>query len=177
LISSSYPARRPRKLDSHLGRYPELETAEKIARQPVQKVTQPAITKAAAGTIEDVAVAEFAEGGWVKQRRFNRDSCVLLLFVEGNRFCHRIGREHKSNHIYIVCRLAAGQMVQKCTDPDCAGFESDPRPIPDDILDGLRRAYSPEGTWTSQTPKKVPLDKIDFDEILKEVEERLEAPD
>jgi hypothetical protein len=161
----------------HAVGYPELGTVERAVRQHFRRAAEPAIKKATAGTIEDVVIAEFTEGGWVKQRRFNRDSGVLLLFVEGNRFCHRIGREHKSNHIYIVCRLAAGQMVQKCTDPDCAGFESEPRPIPDDILDGLRRAYSPEGTWTSQTPNKIPLDKIDFEEVLKEVEETLEAPD
>ena len=39
-------------------------------------------------------------------------------------WCANIGREHQSNHVYFVVRR--GCLIQKCTDPDCDGFESEP---------------------------------------------------
>jgi hypothetical protein len=48
--------------------------------------------------------------------------------VGGKRFCHRIGREHKSNHTMMVADLARGVCYQRCHDPDCRSADySGPR--------------------------------------------------
>lgn len=39
-------------------------------------------------------------------------------------WCANIGREHRSNHVWFAIRRDC--LVQKCTDPECAGFESEP---------------------------------------------------
>jgi hypothetical protein len=59
---------------------------------------------------------------------------VIVYNISGNRFCEIIGRQHKSNHVmYIVdCRTAC--YYQKCHDPDCRGFRSPIRPLPEDTI-------------------------------------------
>lgn len=45
----------------------------------------------------------------------------------GSRYCHRVGREHKSNHVYFV--VTAAGVHQRCFDPACKGFKSDAQPL------------------------------------------------
>ena len=48
-------------------------------------------------------------------------SRAWLTFQMANyRWCERIGRAHKSNHIYIEVHVQRGQWRQRCHDPDCA---------------------------------------------------------
>ena len=44
------------------------------------------------------------------------------------RYCNNIGRQHKSNNVYFVMKAKEKQfeMTQRCYDPDCRGFESNP---------------------------------------------------
>ncbi|KAL4186817.1 hypothetical protein AMTRI_Chr09g35980 [Amborella trichopoda] len=55
---------------------------------------------------------------------------LMIYNIIGNRFCERIGREHKSNHVMYVVDFRKAGYYQKCYDPDCRGFRSPLRPIP-----------------------------------------------
>ncbi|KII67584.1 DNA-directed primase/polymerase protein [Thelohanellus kitauei] len=46
--------------------------------------------------------------------------------VKGSRYCHRVGREHKSNNIYIIVDTLNCDTYQKCYDVDCKNFVSQP---------------------------------------------------
>jgi hypothetical protein len=46
--------------------------------------------------------------------------------ISGSRYCRRVAREHKSNHIMFEVNLQRGFAVQKCWDPDCRGYRSPP---------------------------------------------------
>ncbi|CAH8549513.1 unnamed protein product [Schistosoma bovis] len=60
----------------------------------------------------------------------------LAMKVEKLRFCERVNRSHKSNHIILVFDLINGCYYQKCLDPDCrlVDFRSSSMPIPADCL-------------------------------------------
>ena len=49
----------------------------------------------------------------------------------GYKYCARIQRHHKSNNVIFVADLVTREMFQKCFDPDCAQFCSDPWDIPE----------------------------------------------
>lgn len=53
----------------------------------------------------------------------------LTFQVRGTRYCQRVGREHKSNNVYLVVDLDKRTFVQKCFDPDCAAYRSPPFPV------------------------------------------------
>jgi hypothetical protein len=65
-------------------------------------------------------------------------------------------------------------MVQKCTDIDCKGYESESVEIPEDILSELRRKYAENVAFTSQKPKSI---KLDMESILAEIERDLSESD
>jgi hypothetical protein len=128
--------------------YPELGTVEKVARQPVKKVTQPALTKAAAGTIKELAVAEFAEaGGSSSGGSTGAAACC----------CSSRG---------ITSATESGGSTNRITCTSCAGLPRDrwSRNALTPTAPGSSRtrgrfpmtywtasgAYSPEGPWTSQ---------------------------
>ena len=43
--------------------------------------------------------------GRIRQWRHCADSAQLLYDIAGSRWCGRVGREHRSNHVYYTCRL------------------------------------------------------------------------
>ncbi|GET91741.1 hypothetical protein, conserved [Leishmania tarentolae] len=51
----------------------------------------------------------------------------LTFSVRGTRYCQNIGREHKSNNVYLVVDMERRTYVQKCFDPDCASYRSPSR--------------------------------------------------
>ncbi|PHJ22128.1 herpesviridae ul52 ul70 dna primase, partial [Cystoisospora suis] len=57
---------------------------------------------------------------------FFRDSSTAVVTLQGNRFCERIGRPHKSNAVKLVINVKEGLFYQKCFDIDCSGFRSTP---------------------------------------------------
>ncbi|XP_022865174.1 DNA-directed primase/polymerase protein [Olea europaea var. sylvestris] len=59
---------------------------------------------------------------------------LMVYSMSKNRYCERIGRQHKSNHVIYVVDLRRAAYYQKCHDPDCRGYRSPIRPIPDDVL-------------------------------------------
>ena len=60
----------------------------------------------------------------------------LTLFLGGTRYCHRVGRHHRSNGVFWRVALAGGPGVawQECLDPECRGFRSPDFPIPEGVL-------------------------------------------
>ncbi|KAG7014744.1 DNA-directed primase/polymerase protein [Cucurbita argyrosperma subsp. argyrosperma] len=59
---------------------------------------------------------------------------LIVYSMSRNRYCERIGREHKSNHVMYVVDLRRAAYYQKCHDPDCRGYRSPLRPTPIDSI-------------------------------------------
>ncbi|CAH8522283.1 unnamed protein product [Heterobilharzia americana] len=60
----------------------------------------------------------------------------LSVKVNKLRFCERIGRSHKSNHVILIFDFVNGCYYQKCLDPECrlVDFRSPSMPIPGEFL-------------------------------------------
>ncbi|XP_072987088.1 uncharacterized protein [Typha latifolia] len=58
---------------------------------------------------------------------------LMVYSMSRSRYCERIGREHKSNHVIYVVDLQKAGYYQKCHDPDCRGYRSPLRPLPLDV--------------------------------------------
>jgi hypothetical protein len=152
-------------LQPHLIGYPDLQIPTKPER--VLRPMQPRPSEKPS-CIDEFAIATLATGGWITRRKWNAETNTLNLIVEGTRFCRRIGREHRSNHIYLACRIDFGTIVQKCTDPDCRGFASEVVEIPQEMLDQLRQTYAPTQLFTSQRVKPIKSKRAEMEEILAE---------
>ncbi|KAK8714757.1 hypothetical protein V6N13_042106 [Hibiscus sabdariffa] len=59
---------------------------------------------------------------------------LVIYSMSRNRYCERIGREHKSNHVMYIVDMRRAAYYQKCYDPDCKGYRSPLRPIPSDCV-------------------------------------------
>ncbi|KAJ1404412.1 Herpesviridae UL52/UL70 DNA primase, partial [Sesbania bispinosa] len=55
---------------------------------------------------------------------------LMVYSMTKNRYCERIGRQHKSNNVIYVVDLRRAVYYQKCHDPDCRGYRSPLRQIP-----------------------------------------------
>jgi hypothetical protein len=62
---------------------------------------------------------------------------TITYQVTGTKFCHRIGRHHKSNNVMYEANLNQGFVIQKCWDPDCRGYRSPPHFIPQNSIPNL----------------------------------------
>ncbi|OHT08410.1 hypothetical protein TRFO_23091 [Tritrichomonas foetus] len=114
--------------------------------------------------IQDFALSVFAPSGMIRSAQYSPEFRSLTFIIKGCRYCHRIGREHKSNSIYLVVRLSDATIVQKCFDPDCRGFESDPIQIPEPIYNQLRDQYLNVPQELDILPKKVNPQKLNIAE-------------
>lgn len=59
---------------------------------------------------------------------------LMVYSMSRNRYCERIGRQHKSNHVMYVVDIRRGNYYQKCHDPDCRGYRSPLRPVPNGVI-------------------------------------------
>ena len=123
----------------HCLRYPEEATVKWNSSSYDGKITMPDLKQSdlQCTGIESFALSVFAPNGTIRNARYSPDFKTITFLINGCRYCHRIGREHKSNGIYLVVRLSSATIVQKCFDPDCRGFESSPVPIPENIFHSL----------------------------------------
>ena len=48
----------------------------------------------------------------------------------GSHACQRIGRSHRSNHVFYVVDFESGHYCQKCHDPECSHWRSPWLPLP-----------------------------------------------
>ncbi|XP_047971083.1 DNA-directed primase/polymerase protein isoform X3 [Salvia hispanica] len=75
---------------------------------------------------------------------------LIVYSMSRNRYCERIGREHKSNHVIYVVDLRRALYYQKCHDPDCRGYRSPLREVPEDAIpDPVSFCNLPRGNDTS----------------------------
>ncbi len=61
-----------------------------------------------------------------------RSHCILVG-IANNRWCGNIGRQHRSNGIFVVADLEAGVWYQRCHDPSCHDYRSPAMPLPADV--------------------------------------------
>nr|XP_017225176.1 PREDICTED: DNA-directed primase/polymerase protein-like [Daucus carota subsp. sativus] len=59
---------------------------------------------------------------------------IMVYNMSKNRYCERIGRQHKSNHVIYVVDIRKASYYQKCHDPDCRGYRSPLRPVPEEFV-------------------------------------------
>lgn len=69
--------------------------------------------------------------GYVRCWFYFPQSELLVYEIANNRFCHNIGREHKSNGVMYVANLKLAVYYQKCHDSDCQDYRSNPIPLPE----------------------------------------------
>ncbi|KAJ8752941.1 hypothetical protein K2173_008676 [Erythroxylum novogranatense] len=69
---------------------------------------------------------------------------LMVYSMSKNRYCERIGREHKSNNVMYVVDLRSAVFYQKCYDPDCRGYRSPLRPIPTSTIPDVSFFYNSE---------------------------------
>lgn len=55
---------------------------------------------------------------------------MVVYNISGNRYCERIGRHHKSNHVMYIVDFRIAGYYQKCHDPECKCYKSSVKPIP-----------------------------------------------
>ncbi|OVA02115.1 DNA primase [Macleaya cordata] len=84
--------------------------------------------------VESIASTGNVSGGKIRSWYWFSDYGVMVYSMSRNRYCERIGREHKSNHVMYIVDFKRAVYYQKCYDPDCKGYRSPIRPIPMDVI-------------------------------------------
>ena len=97
----------------------------------------------------DDKISSFASHGNIsgKIRRWYWFSAhgYIIYSMSKSRYCERIGREHKSNHVMYIVDFQRGGYYQKCYDPDCRGYRSPVRQVPWDVLSNCYDIVNQEG--------------------------------
>lgn len=88
---------------------------------------------------------------------------LMVYSMSRNRFCERIGRQHKSNNVMYVVDLQKAGYYQKCYDPDCKGYRSPMRPVPAEVFPDYNYMKA-EG----QNGNESPMDSCQKDEWWRE---------
>ncbi|KYQ92902.1 hypothetical protein DLAC_05493 [Tieghemostelium lacteum] len=91
--------------------------------------------------------------GWIKS--ITTDASFINYQIGGNKYCENIKRQHKSNHIYFIVNLSKKTLVQRCFDPDCKNFISNPIDI---------QSYLPS---SELKPLDIDFDNYEFDDEIK----------
>jgi DNA-directed primase/polymerase protein len=76
--------------------------------------------------------------GQVRGRLFFSTPPRIQYSIASNRFCGNIGREHKSNHVFVTADLQQGHLFQQCLDPSCKGYRSEPMIIPEGLIASMQ---------------------------------------
>lgn len=71
--------------------------------------------------------------GKIRRKIFFSSSFFIVYEIQNFRYCHNIGREHKSNNIKYVVDLNRLTYYQKCFDPDCGEYKSKHFNLPEEI--------------------------------------------
>ena len=83
----------------------------------------------------DSFISSLIGSGWIRQWKYYADTDTLLYDIGGSRWCGRVGREHRSNHVYYTCHLARGVVQQGCHDPACRGWRGAETQLPGRVGD------------------------------------------
>ncbi|XP_020287542.1 DNA-directed primase/polymerase protein-like [Pseudomyrmex gracilis] len=82
----------------------------------------------------DKYIRDLVNPGKIRVVRYSDKEKTLRYEICGNRYCENIGRNHKSNNIYLIVNLNKKELYQKCHDADCSSFVSTPKRLPDEIV-------------------------------------------
>lgn len=84
----------------------------------------------------DKCINDLVSPGRIYRATFFPEKKIVVYDITGNRFCHNIGREHKSNNVMYVVNVETLSYYQKCYDPDCSNFKSETKrlPVTEDIF-------------------------------------------
>ncbi|KAK4726573.1 hypothetical protein R3W88_031490 [Solanum pinnatisectum] len=93
---------------------------------------------------------------------------LMVYSMSRNRFCERIGRQHKSNHVMYVVDLQSCVYYQKCYDPDCRGYRSPLRPVPDNAIPHSSISFNLPGHNLDEEQPTVTCDTSIFSSCKKE---------
>lgn len=74
-------------------------------------------------------------GGGINSVTTVGEDSLIYAIKGGYKYCDNIGRHHKSNNVMLVVELEKRRIHQKCFDPDCRGFRSQSRPIPEIVFE------------------------------------------
>ena len=95
-------------------------------------------------------------------------SVTLAVGIAGRRYCHNVGREHKSNGVYWIVRAATGDAVLRCHDPDCSGKQSRPFALPREALQELGVSSAVPSSPTLHAPAAMARDLNEANHLARE---------
>ncbi|CAL1269321.1 unnamed protein product [Larinioides sclopetarius] len=74
--------------------------------------------------------------GFIRKWSYLQTDDILVYEIGNYRFCHNIGRHHKSNNIMIVVDMKRKNYYQKCHDPECRAqcYKSASQSLPENII-------------------------------------------
>ena len=93
------------------------------------------------------------KGGTWSNVSIDSSNCkIIYQMSKANRWCDCVGREHRSNGIFIVASWSRGVFWQRCWDAECrsSDFRSNEFPIPAIALESCRSGPSmdPDEEWS-----------------------------
>ena len=68
-----------------------------------------------------------------------------ITFESTSRYCERIGKEHRSNHVCFVVDLERKTVRQRCFDDDCKGYDGKKYILSQSVLDVLKGSAERDG--------------------------------
>ena len=94
---------------------------------------------------------------------------TILYVVGGSKHCENVGREHKSNGIYLVVNLITMTVKQKCYDHDCHGFSSKEIPLDPQLISSILELQSQKyASYDKSNQPKLEQPFISDDSLSKE---------
>ncbi|KAK4307002.1 hypothetical protein Pmani_021211 [Petrolisthes manimaculis] len=81
----------------------------------------------------DRFIDQVVSPGYIRIWYYFSHGALIVYEIAQHRYCYNIGRHHRSNGIMYVVDLKTETYYQKCHDPDCRGFKSPPKRLPDDV--------------------------------------------
>ena len=72
--------------------------------------------------------------GYIRACKVNAAGTVATFSLGGNRYCERVGRQHRHNNVLVVCEVYNGVWYRRCLDPDCRAYCAPRHPIPAEFL-------------------------------------------
>ncbi|XP_020220222.2 DNA-directed primase/polymerase protein isoform X2 [Cajanus cajan] len=114
--------------------------------------------------------------GKIQSWYFFSEFGLMVYSMTKNRYCERIGRQHKSNNVIYVVDLRMAVYYQKCHDPECRGYRSPMRQIPvhvfsnpSDVIDsfGLLDDEQPvDDKWRHQLDDNKEQSSLQYEDIV-----------
>ena len=73
---------------------------------------------------------QFNQAAAISKVSIAQDNKCIFFDVTGSRYCRSIGREHKSNGIFVVVNLEKRLLYHRCYDHECRMSVKKPEPVP-----------------------------------------------